>query len=201
MIQNPVGTITGDKVVVKGNDAITLYNKGYYGHPEKDKLILNGFEALHLFELGRVDIKDDSRILAENELISYFSGNLPNFVPRYLVYKDLRNRGYVVNQGKGSSFFFRLYERGAVPRKDSAKYYITPLQEGKSIKLTELDNLIDMAEQSSKILVFGMVDAVGDVSYLRVTELVPENREMKKEFSTFTSWSWEKGWEQYLQSD
>ena len=83
-----------------------------------------------------------------------------------------------------ASFFFRLYDRDTKPKYGGAKYYIKPLQEGGSIKIVELEVLIEIANKSRKELIFGMVDAVGDVSYLKVEELIPENiwinRDIKK---------------------
>lgn len=189
--------IENKKVVVKGNNAITLYNRGYYGIPAKNSVILTGFEALHLFELGRISISINSQKMNEQDLIDYFSSFYDTFVLRYLVYKDLRNRGYVVNQGEGSSFFFRLYERNAVPKKDGAKYYVIPLKEGSSIVLKELEELIEIAKLSEKLLVFGMVDAVGDVSYLKVTQLSPDRNQRNQHNTDPRTWDWNRQWDEF----
>ena len=109
---------------------------------------------------------------------------------RYYVYKDLRNRGYVVNLWQGSSFFFRLYARDAKPKQVSAKYYVTALHEGGSIPLDEMNNLIKIADQSKKILLLGMVDATGDVSYLKVNQLVPENISTDYSDRNPDNWDW-----------
>lgn len=162
-------------VLGTGDLAINLYNKGYYGDPDHKGVKLNGFEALHLLELGRIEITRNDVQIKENLLVTHFSKIVPDFMLRYLVYKDLRNRGYVINVGKGSAFFFRLYSRDSKPKIGGAKYYIKPLNEGGSIKLNELDDLVKLAKNSKKELIFGMVDAVGDVSYLRVHELIPDN--------------------------
>ncbi|MHA2250055.1 MAG: tRNA-intron lyase [Candidatus Kariarchaeaceae archaeon] len=189
-----------DDVLALGPFAISLHNRGHYGTPEEKGLRLNGFEALHLYELGRIEIKRDNNPYNEKDLVKYFSQKTPNFMLRYLVYKDLRNRGYILNIGQGSSFFFRLYARNTTPKKDGAKYYVTPLQEGGSIALQELDNLVSIAKKSNKILLFGMVDAVGDVSYLQVTQLLPENLSKTKQFSDLQNWDWDSAWSKHLEN-
>ena len=199
MAELPQGRINKEKVLLEGNDAISVYNRGYYGIPGTDGVQLTGFEGLHLVELGRIEIFSFSHILSEEEIMQYFSELHPDFMGRYLVYKDLRNRGYIVNQGIGSSFFFRLYLRGHIPKRDSATYYITPLQEGKSINLDELDDLVKTANQSKKELVFGLVDASGDVSYLKVDQLYPIQLN-NKEFSNFEKWNWQNVWDDYISS-
>lgn len=183
--------LTENTVLATGPTAISLHNKGFYGVPEHEGLRLNGFEALHLLELGRIKILKGEEYLSEEALLSYFVDILPQFTLRYLVYKDLRNRGYVVNLGSGSSFFFRLYARNTKPKTDGAKYYVTSLTEGGSIQLQELENLIQIAEKSSKVLLLGMVDAIGDVSYLQVTNIKPKELETKI-FSNFSDWDWDK---------
>jgi len=167
--------LENNAVLCTGDMAINLYNKGYYGIPESKGVSLNNFEALHLFEMGRIEIKYIDKIMNGPDLMLYFSEREPDFMIRYMVYKDLRNRGYVVNVGKGSAFFFRLYSREAKPKSGGAKYYIKPLQEGGSIKLRELETLIDLAKQSQKELIFGMLDVTGDVSYLKADEETPVN--------------------------
>lgn len=189
--------LTDNSAIVSGDRAVSLYNKGYFGQPVADGLRLNGFEALHLFELDRIRIERDGNLLTEEEIIEFFSDKFESFFLRYLVYKDLRNRGYVVNTGEGSSFFFRLYNRGSIPKKDGASYYVTPLQEGGAIKLSELEGLEKLAEKSRKILVVGMVDALGDVSYLQVSKLELEDIGSDKKFTHLTSWNWNLEWKFY----
>lgn len=166
------GQIRGVDVLIEGNLAITLYNKGYYGNPSKEGVNLNGFEALHLFELGRISIELNQRVMSINDIVEYFSKREPDFMTRYFVYKDLRNRGYVINIGLGSSYFFRLYNRSEKPKDGGAQYYVRPLVEGGSINTEELEALIALAYKSRKELILGMVDANGDVSYLKSSELM-----------------------------
>jgi tRNA-intron endonuclease len=194
-------SLENDSVLASGPFAISLYNKGSYGVPEDRGVRLNGFEALHLLELRRIEIHDNEIALEEKHLVKYFSGKVPNFMLRYLVYKDLRNRGYIVNIGLGSSFFFRLYARDTKPKLGGAKYYVTPLQEGGSILLKDLEDLVEIARQSKKTLLFGMVDAVGDVSYLQLTKLTPEDISSNKQFAQLEGWSWDEGWKDYISSE
>ncbi|MHA2171116.1 MAG: tRNA-intron lyase [Candidatus Kariarchaeaceae archaeon] len=191
-------SLDDDSVLASGPFAISLYNKGSYGVPEDTGVRLNGFEALHLLELKRIEIHEDDMVMKEKNLVKHFSEKIPNFMLRYLVYKDLRNRGYIVNIGMGSSFFFRLYARDTKPKLGGAKYYVTPLREGGSILLKELEDLVEIASQSKKTLLFGMVDAVGDVSYLQLTKLIPEDISSNKPFAQLEGWSWDDGWEDYI---
>lgn len=175
-----LGNLEGDLVLCTGDMAINLYNKGYFGLPTRDGVELNGFEALHLYELKRIQVFHMNKELNAKDLLIHFAERTEDFMLRYLVYKDLRNRGYIVNVGSGSAFFFRLYNRDSKPKQGGAKNYVKPLKEGGSINLTELESLTELASHSDKDLIFGMVDAIGDVSYLKVEELYPERIENKE---------------------
>jgi len=190
--ENIPGYIEDEFIQTTGNNAITLYNKGYYGFPNEKGVKLNGFETLHLLELDRIVVEDNGNRLTSQQISKYFSKKIDNFMIRYQVYKDLRNRGYIVNLGVGSSFFFRLYERAATPNKDGAKYYVIPLKEGGFIPLTDMRELIQISKESKKILVVGMLDTVGDVSYLKVSETKLKNIAHTKRFVNTHGFKWEK---------
>lgn len=180
--------------VAGGANAITLYNLGSYGTPQRGGgLFLSPYEILHLTERGKITpMTKDKRVLSEIDLYAIFAKADPDFSDRYMVYKDLRNRGHVINQGPGSTFFFRLYDKGVKIFNASAKYYVRPLREGDAIQIKDLDYLLELARSSKKKLVIGLVDALGDVSYLTVDEYkVDPNRE-KHGFDTFKDFNWKE---------
>ncbi len=152
---------------------------------------LSPYEVLHLKERQKIAPMDKTkRVLSEIELYQLYSKTDPEFSDRYLVYKDLRNRGHVINQGPGSTFFFRLYDKGVKINKGTARYYVRPLREGDSIQIKDLEHLLKAAEQSGKKLVIGLVDALGDVSYLAVKEFVVKPNKVNHGFDTFDDWDW-----------
>ncbi|MHA2402187.1 MAG: hypothetical protein ACXADH_04285, partial [Candidatus Kariarchaeaceae archaeon] len=61
-------SLDDDSVLASGPFAISLYNKGSYGVPEDSGVRLNGFEALHLLELRRIEIHEDDIVMKEKHL-------------------------------------------------------------------------------------------------------------------------------------
>ena len=147
--------------------------------------------------MQRITVMDRNHFLKPAELTKRLDHVIPEFMLRYMVYKDLRTRGYIVNQGKGSSFFFRLYDRNTKPGFDSARYYVRPLNEGGLIPLQNLEDLIEIAGNSKKDLLLGMVDAVGDVSYLKVNKMVMKKIQNDKIKPT-NNWNWSEYWDESL---
>jgi len=161
-----------DIIVHDHQDARIIYDNGYYGSLQKDKTLSLYFdEALHLLERGVIKIMAQKKTLTLSECTKIFTENMEGFWKDYLVYKDLRNRGYILGRGMSKLVKYRLYPRGAKIGQDVAKTMICPLSEGKSINLEELDEIITQAQSAKKKLLIACVDRLGDVSYYELQTL------------------------------
>jgi tRNA-intron endonuclease len=160
-----------------------LYENNFYGDLNNEELILIPEEASLLIERGRISIYVDQTFSEEISLGKYISkvseGN-PEFWVKYLVYKDLRSRGYVVRAGYGGGRLvpFRKYPRGARPNKSHSDTFIYPFAEGSSIEPHEFDLMVSQAQSNRKSLLLGIVDRSGDVTYYKASEFkIPINEE------------------------
>ncbi len=103
-------------------DGRKLYREGFYGKPlgiPKPKtpdfnapLILDIIEAVYLVEKGVLVVKKDGEPLNLQELLEYAEANYERFRERYLVYKDLRERGFIVTPGIKFGSDFAVYKLG-----------------------------------------------------------------------------------------
>ena len=166
-IENKIVTIKDPQ------DARIIFDNGFYGELQKDKsLHLNFDEALHLLERGVIIIQDeDKKPLSISQSAKLFTERKKGFWKDYLVYKDLRNRGYIVNRGINDYVKYRLYPRGAKIGKDEAKTLICPLAEGNTINLEKLDEIVTQTQSLKKRLLIACVDRLGDVSYYELQSL------------------------------
>jgi len=109
-----------------------LYKLGFYGKPlgipkPKDAnfdspLILDLIEATYLVEKGILEIIKDERKLTLEELKEYGENNYERFRDKYLVYKDLRERGFIATPGIKFGSDFAVYKHG--PGIDHAPFII-----------------------------------------------------------------------------
>ena len=90
-----------------GRDGLQLYEQSGYGRPGGDGLSLVPVEALYLVHRGRLELPGETF----ESLLAEFSAD-PHFLRSYLVYRDLRERGYVVQTGPHD---FRVFRRGQRP--------------------------------------------------------------------------------------
>lgn len=165
------GRLDGLRVVVVGDDANKLWSSGYYGELEDDCLILASFEALYLVEKERLAVYDDGNRFSFQDLLNYFLRDDPDIWIKYLIYSDLRRRGYVVKSGFGGKISFRVYRRGAVIGKEPAKYLVYGSVEGKPIELTGLSGMVREARSARKDLILAIVDRQGEVTYYDVAQV------------------------------
>lgn len=173
-----------DKAIIEDQDGINeLYDNSYLGNKEtddeKDILILEPIEVLLLHERDRIYIaKDDSTeendLLSFEDLLIYFSKWNKNLWQKYVVYNDLRKRGYFVRAGYGEGFEFRVYKRGADFTTEPAKYLIYPIFEGTPINLNELDKITQTSISSRKELVIAAVDRLSKPIYYLVKKIALE---------------------------
>ncbi|PCN49951.1 hypothetical protein B6U99_07010 [Candidatus Geothermarchaeota archaeon ex4572_27] len=97
----PTVRLKGEALEVEDPDeARQLHSSGHYGEPVDGRLRLSPVEALHLLERGRVRVVDEGgRELSFEELARRLTRRDPKTWLKYLVYSDLRRRGYVVKGG------------------------------------------------------------------------------------------------------
>ena len=183
----PSGCIEEQKVIIKSPLAKTLHEKGYFGDlKDPEELHLSPVEAIFLVERKKLHVfKEDEKSLFLSEIVTIFGKKMENLWTNYLVYRDLRSRGYIVKLGYGAQTslgpIYRLYPRGGAPGKTASKTLIATLIEGKKVKIEDLDYIIKQALASRKKLALAVVDEVGDVTYYLASELeLNKNKKVKK---------------------
>lgn len=157
------------------NEARELYNQSRYGNILEDgKVQLSLPEALYLLEKKKIDIFDgkNKKISFEN-FLKKASKVEPNFWIRYCVFKDIRNRGYIIKTALKFGADFRVYNRGVKPGEDHAKWIVYPVHEGESLTWYEFAAKNRVAHSTKKRLLIGIVDDEGDVTYYEIRWMRP----------------------------
>src|SRR2546428_5551968 len=168
------GDLVDDRVIVGDPaEASGVYNRGFFGSPRPGGgLELNLLEAVYLVEGGRLDIRRRGRTVSARELFRAASASIDAFEIRYLVYRDLRSRGYVV-EARGGPVDFQVYPRGGAPKKTPSKYWVRALSERAVFDLAELLGRAEEAAGVRKSLLLGLVEEESDLTYYSVREAQP----------------------------
>jgi len=159
------------RVVVTGEAAKTLYDSGYYGSIEASgNLVLEPEETLLLARRGRIRVLGPKGVALDfPDLLQQLAKKRSGLWTRYLVYSDLRSRGYVVRTGYGKGVLFRVYPRGAKVNEATAKYFVCAISEGTPLNIAELEAFSKQAQQNRKRLMLAVLDRQGETTYYLVS--------------------------------
>jgi len=164
------GTITGKGVVVTEQSSIDALSSRGYGVLEDKIFTLSFYESLYLLDKGLLEVRDNGLTLDFQALLHKSEENDENAWVNYLVYRDLRSRGYVVREGFGASIDFRIYERGTYG-KDTAPYLILIIQEGKPVLVDDLLSAVQQCQSQKKELILAVMNRRGEIVHYSVGEL------------------------------
>ena len=165
-------SVKGTVVTVSSPEGIEEFSAKGYGTTEDNKLTLTFCEALFLLGKGAITVTDK-----ETKTKMAFQGLLKRFQQidkdawvRYLIYRDLRGRGYVAREGFGLGIDFRVYERGDYGR-ETAKHLIFGIQEGQPVTLEKLARTQRYVQNLKKNLILAVINRRGEIVYYSLSEL------------------------------
>ena len=171
--KNPVlGILAGERVITESSDdARDFFNQSRFGTlNESGKVELSLLEALYLLERDRLVIKSESGKTLPFELYVKKARKVePNFWIRYVVFRDMRNRGYIIKTALKFGADFRVYDRGVKPGEDHAKWIVFPVHEASVFTWHEFSAKNRVAHSTKKRLLLAIVDDENDVTYYQVS--------------------------------
>jgi tRNA-intron endonuclease len=165
------GKLTEKGVVISEQSSIDQLTSRGYGTLEDKVFTLTFFESLYLQDKSMLDIKNQAGEPVDFQtLLHYYEAKNEYAWVNFLVYRDLRSRGYVVREGFGASIDFRIYERGTYG-KDTAPYLILGTQEGKPLPINNLVDAMQKCQRQKKELILAVMNRRGEIVYYSVGEL------------------------------
>ena len=155
-------------------EASQIHNKGFYGVPQSGgALKLDLMEAIYLVESERLEIASEGKSLGTSDLLRLAHRLSDGFEVRYLVYRELRQRGYVVKLGQ-HPLDFRVFPRGGSPNKTPSKWWVAAISERSTFDLGKLLEDLDRTTDVRKNLLLAIVDEESDVTYYEVRRVHPK---------------------------
>ncbi|MEO9276472.1 MAG: tRNA-intron lyase [Nitrososphaera sp.] len=141
------GELVENRIIVwNTTDAKSLFVNGYYGKPigiTKPKpdeinvpLILDLIEGYYLLEKSKIKIQYMKKNITQKEMLEICRREHHNFDKKYQVYKDFRDKGYIVNPGIKFGCDFAVYQKG--PGIDHAPYLVQVYTSADTISSTSV---------------------------------------------------------------
>ena len=163
----------GETVSSNSSEAYSLYEKSSFGEKKDSKIIYSPSEALFLVEKGKMDVLSKNKKLSKEELIKKFRKMDKKIHLKYPVFKDLREKGYIVKTALKFGAEFRVYEKGAKIGEKHSKWVVFTDYESKTFSWQEFSSKNRVAHSTKKNLLLAIVDEEGDITYYEVRWVKP----------------------------
>lgn len=164
------GELILDKICITDKEMMHELQLKGYGELEKGKLFLKPFESLYLLYADKLILHKAKKQINFDDLLNLCQKNDSETLTKFLIYRDLKTRGYVVKDGFGFGSDFRVYERGQFGEK-GAKFLIFGLNEGQQEKMGTLQKKIEQITQMGKEPIIAVIERRGEVIYYKINRM------------------------------
>ncbi len=153
-----------DKLTSTSNKSYALENEKKLGEKKEGKIHYSIYEAMLLFEKYNANVMKKNKTLGKENLMKIFSKNIKRFHSNYLVFKHLRNKGYIVKEGLKFGGDFRIYEKHNL----SHAKYICLITNEERLKLKDLISKVRITHSTAKKLLLAIVDREDDLLFYEI---------------------------------
>jgi len=172
IVRNGVPGILKDSSVIVADqkESSQIYNKGNFGYPlSGGGLELDLIEAAFLLETERLEVIHNDKKMSFGSLFTYASEESEGFDIRYMVYRDIRQRGFVVKPDTAGQDLSVL-PRGKIISNSRPLYLVRSVSERTAFSIDTFMELADDAKERNRELLFAIVDEEGDLTYYAVSK-------------------------------
>jgi tRNA-intron endonuclease len=157
------------RVAILESGRIGELEESGYGAREGKSLALRDYEALYLLQTKKLDLKrHGGKVVSFEELAEETQKRARDSWTKFIIYRDLRSRGYIVREGFGFGTDLRVYERGDYPKK-AAKYVVFALDEGIERRVDDLQTSVKEMAKMGKEAIIAVIERRGEVIYYKVS--------------------------------
>ena len=178
------GVLIKNQVMVLNPDSQKDLEQKGYGEFEKNKFYLKSFESLYLLYTGTLTLLKGKKKVDFDSLMQICKKNDEGILTKFLVYRDLRTRGYTVKDGFGFGSDFRVYSKGDFGEK-GAKFLVFGLSEGKQEKIGKFQKKIEEIIKMGKEPIIAVIERRGEIIYYKITLMNFYQNKQKIEMKDF----------------
>ena len=159
-----------DRLFSNTKKAIDLQDKSKFGELKDGKVIYSSFESLYLLEKNLINILKYNKQVSESDFIKTCSKKDKDFYLKYIVYKYLKNKGYLVKTGVKFGEEFRVYVKST---PNHAKWIVFPLKQSTKIDPKEFISKVRVTHSTGKKLLLAIVDQEQDITFYEIDWIKP----------------------------
>lgn len=162
------GNLVDDHIIIKkSSDIGRLYNKSHIGKLRPpNTLQLDLLEGVFLLDEGKMTLYENKKHVTYPQLLKLAIRYIPEFETKYLVFKDLRNRGHAIALSDADTLitFKKVMSRSGTAHP----FVVAAFSERDVLDIDRTRQLIEQFTKKGNALWFALVDEEGDLTYYDV---------------------------------
>ena len=175
------GELRENRVVVWDKNKFNELQESGFGKSLEDRAELSLVESMYLIEKKKLKVRVEGkkRSMKKKIFYDYATEKEKNFHARFIVYSDLRERGFVVKTGFKFGCDFRVYGRGVKIKKgpkaphEHTKWVVHAIPEEFNCSFPELSRAVRLAQNIRTEMIWAIVDSENDVTYYSIKRITP----------------------------
>lgn len=171
------GKLINNKIIIKKpKDIGRLHNKSKFGKQlPGNKIELNFLEAAFLLDEDKLNINCEDGVVNFQRIIELATKKISSFEIKYLIFKDLRKRGYVLRISELKHFDYEIV-------KEEKNIFVSVFSERNEMDITKIQKVIEISKGKNFNLWFAIVDEEGDLTYYDVSSIKPKGNIKKNKY-------------------
>lgn len=141
------GILSDECVITRQTE---IFERYFYGSEKGEIVTLSLIESLYLLDMGKLRLVNADR----ERLVRKAREVERNFDRRYEVYRDLKERGFVVKTGFKFGSEFRVYRKVMSVDDLPHSEYLVDIADSREIRLNDLARAVRLAQNVRKKMVF-----------------------------------------------
>ena len=143
----------------------TLVEKGF-GESKGRNLVLDLFEAAYLADKDKIVVLDKKgKKVLFKKIISLGLEVDKSFYSKFLVYSDIKEKGYCIKTGLKFGFDFRVYPKGKKMGETHSQFGLHVAPENEKISMTQLSRMTRLAGNIHIKAIIAVVDRENEINY------------------------------------
>jgi tRNA-intron endonuclease len=164
------GILKESRVLIKDKKTASRLRQRGFGKWKDGTLELSLVEGLYLLEKGTLEMEVGGRKMDFPALLKGLKEE--GLYDKFMVFRDLRDRGYIVKSGFKFGAHFRVYARGE--GLDGHSRMLVHVQTEDSVMgFPEVSRAVRLAQGVKKEMLFAVIDGEGDITYYKIERITP----------------------------
>jgi len=153
---------------LKGN----LVEKGF-GESKGRTLVLDLFEAAFLVDKEKIIVLDKKeKNVSLKKIISLGLEEDKSFYSKFVVYSDIKEKGYCIKTGLKFGFDFRVYPKGRKMGEVHSQYGVHVSPENEKLSMTQLSRMTRLAGNIHIAAIIAVVDRENEINYYSIDRVL-----------------------------